>query len=189
MLVGGGSGGGSGGWARQTFPSPERGGPDRQRRSGEGLWRGPLTPTWLAMLAGLPLSGGGKKIRANSAAKNPNAAGVAPASGTISCSPPQPSPPWGRWRSMASTPSGNARTARKPSIFGNRRRNSSATAARLRSTVWAFGRVMGGLISTAVDYRTKQEQCQDGFRLNPHLSITWCYRMSGPKKVPRAPPE
>ena len=47
---------------------------------------------------------------------------------------------------MAARPKGMDRAVRKPSIFGNKRRNSSATAARLRSTDWAVGWVIGGLI-------------------------------------------
>jgi len=41
-------------------PSPERGGSDRRRRSGEGSSAADTTPTQLASLADLPLSGGGK---------------------------------------------------------------------------------------------------------------------------------
>src|SRR5213082_1428304 len=41
-------------------PSPERGGPDRHRRSGVGSQADDLTPTRLASLADLPLSGGGE---------------------------------------------------------------------------------------------------------------------------------
>jgi proton-dependent oligopeptide transporter, POT family len=40
-------------------PSPERGGSDRQRRSGEGSSLAGMTPTRRPMVAGLPLSGGG----------------------------------------------------------------------------------------------------------------------------------
>jgi len=74
---------------------------------------------------------------------------MAPAPGTTSCSAPQESPPRGRWRSMAARPKGMDRAVRKPSIFGNKRRNSSATAARLRSTDWAVGWVIGGLFPRA----------------------------------------
>jgi hypothetical protein len=62
------------------------------------------------------------------------------------------------------------RAVRKPSIFGNKRRNSSATAARLRSTDWAVGWVISGLIPEGKDHRTKQEQCQDGFSTEGRIS-------------------
>jgi hypothetical protein len=49
-----------------SFPSPERGGSDRRRRSGEGSVAGGeesiLTPTRRPLAADLPLSGGGKMI-------------------------------------------------------------------------------------------------------------------------------
>jgi DNA-binding transcriptional ArsR family regulator len=50
---------------------------------------------------------------------------------------------------MAARPKGMDRALRKPSIFGNKRRNSSATAARLRSTDWAVGWVSDGLFPKA----------------------------------------
>jgi ATP-dependent helicase HrpB len=46
-------------WAEQSGPSPERGGTDRQRRSGEGSVALEPIPTRQASLADLPLSGGG----------------------------------------------------------------------------------------------------------------------------------
>ncbi len=46
--------------ARALLPSPERGGSDRLRRSGEGSSRAALTPTRSAMPTDLPLSGGGR---------------------------------------------------------------------------------------------------------------------------------
>src|SRR5262249_51308552 len=104
-----------------------------------------LTPTPNPAPQGGGEKKGGEETRRSSATRNPNAAGVAPASGTTSCSAPPESPPWGRWRSMAARPKGMDRALRKPSIFGNKRRNSSATAARLRSTDWAVGWVIGGL--------------------------------------------
>jgi hypothetical protein len=70
---------------------------------------------------------------------------------------------------MAARPKGMDRALRKPSIFGNKRRNSSATAARLRSTDWAVGWVIGGLFPKT-NYRTKQEQCQDGFSTEGRIS-------------------
>jgi ATP-dependent helicase HrpB len=49
-------------WAEHSSPSPERGGPDRQRRSGEGSARLEETPSRRALLADLPLSGGGEEL-------------------------------------------------------------------------------------------------------------------------------
>jgi ATP-dependent helicase HrpB len=51
-------------WAEIAQPSPERGGTDRQRRSGEGSVSARGTPTRQASLAGLPLSGGGLTVGA-----------------------------------------------------------------------------------------------------------------------------
>ena len=50
---------------------------------------------------------------------------------------------------MAASPSGMEETVRNPSIFGNKRRNSSATAARLRRTDGAVGWVIGCLMIAA----------------------------------------
>jgi hypothetical protein len=59
---------------------------------------------------------------------------------------------------MTERPKGTVLAARKSSsIRGNRRRNSSATAARLRMTEKALGWVMVGSVR---DTRTKQEQSQ-----------------------------
>ena len=60
--------------------------------------------------------------------------------------------------------------ARNPSILGNNRRNSSATAARLRITERAVGGVMIGSVPTGRHTRTKQEQCQDCFSQAGHLT-------------------
>jgi ATP-dependent helicase HrpB len=49
-------------WAEQSIPSPERGATDRQRRSPEGSGASDMTPTRRALLADLPLSGGGKEL-------------------------------------------------------------------------------------------------------------------------------
>jgi heme exporter protein A len=46
-------------------PSPERGGPDRDRRSGEGSQAGPQPPPGELTLADLPLLGGGENKRAD----------------------------------------------------------------------------------------------------------------------------
>jgi glycyl-tRNA synthetase beta chain len=45
---------------RLPNPSPERGGPDRGRWSGEGSWAGVRPPPGALALADLPLSGGGE---------------------------------------------------------------------------------------------------------------------------------
>jgi hypothetical protein len=122
------------------FPSLERGG----SASIEDASRGgvkvamSLTPTRLAALADLPLSGvgseNGEETRASNATRKPKAAGVAPVSGTISCKAAPDSPPCGKQRSMAVRPNGIGFAVLTPSIFGNKRRNSAATAARLRNT-------------------------------------------------------
>jgi ATP-dependent helicase HrpB len=54
----------AGRWAEQSIPSPERGGTDRQRRSGEGSVVRERTPTRRASPADLPLSGGGISVGA-----------------------------------------------------------------------------------------------------------------------------
>jgi len=88
----------------------------------------------------------GEKKQPNSATMKPKAAAVPPASGTISCKAPQASPPCGKWRSMTETPMGSGFAVLNPSIPGNSRRNSAATAARFFCITERVGnRVTGGL--------------------------------------------
>jgi ATP-dependent helicase HrpB len=58
-------------WAEQSVPSPERGGTDRQRRSGEERAASDMTPTRRALLADVPLSGGGISVGATLALAYP----------------------------------------------------------------------------------------------------------------------
>jgi hypothetical protein len=121
-------------------------------------------PSWRYPKDGRIKKSGAVDGRASSATMKPKAAGMAsPPAGTISCSPPQGRPPRGRQRSMAGRPKGMVSAIRNPSILGNKRRNSSATAARLRMTVRAVGGGMGPALSRG-DIRTKQEHCQGCLR-------------------------
>ena len=86
----------------------------------------------------------------------PKAAAVAPASGTTSCKPPQASPPWGRWESIAAKP--NGRAVGNSSIPGNKRRSSSITAARFRATERASGSAKALLMFTVCSKTTILEQ-------------------------------
>src|SRR5208282_988376 len=66
---------------------------------------------------------------------------------------------------MAERPKERVFAVRNPSILGNKRRNSSATAARFRMTVRAVGWVMVELCPRGNDTRTKREQCQGSLLL------------------------
>src|SRR5271169_5179393 len=82
---------------------------------------------------------------------------------------------------MAVRPKGIGFAALSPSILGNNRRNSSATAARLRMTERTVGWVMIGSVPRGSDTRTKREQSQDGsfrFSLKALSGRMPCWRES-----------